>query len=148
MNLAKPRKQSDSSIDTLVKVNINSKAEKANNMTDTDKEPTGDIAVVEKEETTSQADIKASNERIRQMDQLQRKLKAKKTMITKNIKKVETAIESFQKVGAEGATITLIKMEAEEVLKSVEKLKEHETEIESISTSLQNVICESEPNEL
>ena len=61
---------------------------------------------------------------------------------------METAIESFQKVGAEGATITLIKMEAEEVLKSVEKLKEHETEIESISTSLQNVICESEPNEL
>ena len=59
MNLEKPRKQSDSNIDTLVKVNINSKAEKANNMTDTDKEPTGDMAVVEKEETTSQADIKA-----------------------------------------------------------------------------------------
>ena len=123
MNLAKPRKQSDLSIDTLVKVNINSKAEKANNMTDTDKEPTGDIAVVEKEETTSQADIKASNERIRQMDQLQRKLTAKKTMITKSIKKVETATESFQKVGAEGANITLIKMKAEEVLKSVETLK-------------------------
>ena len=117
-------------------------------MTDTDKETTGDIAVVEKEETTSQADIKASNERIRQMDQLQRKLKAKKTMVTKSVKKVETATESFQKVGAEGATITLIKMKAEEVLKSVEKLKEQETEIESISTSLQNVICESEPHEL
>ena len=47
-------------------------------MTNTDKEPTGDIAVVKKEENTSQAHIKASNERIRQMDQLQRKLKSKK----------------------------------------------------------------------
>ena len=44
-------------------------------MTNTDKESTGDIAVVEKEENASQARIKASNEQIRQMDQLQRKLK-------------------------------------------------------------------------
>ena len=41
-----------------------------------------------------------------------------------------------------------MKMEAEEVVKYVEKLKEYETEIESISTSLQDVMCESEPNEL
>ena len=39
-------------------------------------------------------------------------------------------------------------MEAEEVLESVEKLKEHKAEIESVSTSLQDVICESEPSEL
>ena len=41
-----------------------------------------------------------------------------------------------------------MKMEAEEVVKYMEKLKEYETEIESISTSLQDVMCESEPNEL
>ena len=40
-----------------------------------------------------------------------------------------------------------MKMEAEEVVKCVEKLKEYETEIESISTSLQDVMCESKPNE-
>ena len=51
---------------------------------------------------------------------------------------METAIESFQKAGAEGATATLIKMEAEEVFESMQKLKEHKTEIESVSTSLQN----------
>ena len=51
------------------------------------KEPVGEVAIVEKEETSSQAEIKASNERIKQMDQLQRKLKTKKTMITKNQKK-------------------------------------------------------------
>ena len=96
MNREKLRKQSDSSIETLV--NTDSKSEKANNMTNTDKESTGDIAVVEKVENTSAAHIKASNERIRQMDQLQRKLKSKKTMITKSIKKVETTTESFQKV--------------------------------------------------
>ena len=82
------------------------------------------------------------------MDQLQRKLKAKKTMITKSIKRVETAIESFQKTGTEGATATLIKMEAEDVLESEDKLKEHKAEKESVSTSIQNIICESEPTEL
>ena len=51
------------------------------------KEPGGDIAIVDKEETPLQVEIKASNERIKQMDQLQRKLKIKKTMIMKNLKK-------------------------------------------------------------
>ena len=71
-----------------------------------------------------------------------------KTIITKNLKKVETVIAAFQKAGSEGGTASLMKMEAEEVVKYVEKLKEYETEIESISTSLQDVMCESEPNEL
>ena len=50
------------------------------------KDPGGEIVIMEKEETSSQAEIKASNEQIKQMDQLQRKLKTKKTMITKNLK--------------------------------------------------------------
>ena len=103
---------------------------------------------MEKEETSSQAEIKASNERIKLMDQLQRKLKTKKTMVTKNLKKVETVIDAFQKVGADGESATVIKMEAEEVVTSVEKLKESKAELESVSTSLQDVICESDPSEL
>ena len=67
-----------------------------------------------------------------------------KTIIAKSLKKVETVIAAFQKAGSEGGTASLMKMEAEEVVKYVEKLKEYETEIESISSSLQ----ESEPNEL
>ena len=50
-------------------MNINIDSEEVINMTKTGKEPTGYIAIMEKEETTSQAEIKASNERIRQMDQ-------------------------------------------------------------------------------
>ena len=46
-----------------------------NNMTNTEKEATGDVTVVEKVENSSMAQIAASNERIRQMDQLHRKLK-------------------------------------------------------------------------
>ena len=42
-------------------------------------------------ETPLQAEIKASNERIKQMDPLQRKLKTKKTMITKNLKKSQNS---------------------------------------------------------
>ena len=69
-------------------------------------------------------------------------------MNTKSIKKLETTTDSFKEVGAEGATVTLIKMEAEEVLTSVEKLKEHQKDLESISSSLQNAINDCESNEL
>ena len=63
--------------------------------------------------------------------------------------KVKTAaVDAFQKVGAEGETARVIEMEAEEVVTSVEKLKESKEELESVSTSLQDVICESEPNDL
>ena len=117
-------------------------------MTNTEKEATGYVTVVEKVENSSMAQIAASNERISQMDKLNRKLRSKKTMITKSIKKVETTTDSFQEVGAEGATVTLIKMEAEEVLTSVEKLKEHQKDLETISSSLQDAINECESNEL
>ena len=65
---------------------INIDPEKCDNMGEIGKkEPCGDIAIVDKEETPLQAEIKASNERIKQMDQLLRKLKTKKTMITKSL---------------------------------------------------------------
>ena len=49
--------------DTLVKNIINIDPEKGDNMGETgNKEPGGDIAIVDKEETPLQAEIKASNE--------------------------------------------------------------------------------------
>ena len=112
--------------------------EQGDNMSESgNKESGGDIAIVEKEETPSQAEIKASNERIKQMDQLQRKLKTRKTMITKHLKKVEQAIAAFQKAGSEGGTASLLKMKAKDIVKTLEKLEEDEKEIESVSTSLQ-----------
>ena len=144
-----PRKRRDSSRRDSCENIINIDPEESDNIVETgNKEPVGEVAIVEKEETSLQAEIKASNERIKLMDQLQRKLKTKKTMVTKNLKKVETAIDAFQKVGADGESATVIKMEAEEVVTSVENLKESKEELESVSTSLQDVICESKPNEL
>ena len=66
---------------------------------------------------------------------------------------METATESFQEVGPEDATMTLtdknlIKMEAEEVLESVDKIKENQKDLESLSSSLQDAINDCEPNEL
>ena len=58
MNRENPRKQSDSSTETLVNLN---------NMTNTEKEATGDVTVVEKVENSSMAQIAASNERISYM---------------------------------------------------------------------------------
>ena len=69
-------------------------------------------------------------------------------MITKNLKKLEPAIAAFQKAGSEGGTASLLKMKAKDIVKTLEKLEEDEKEIESVSTSLQDVMCESEPNEL
>ena len=88
------------------------------NMTDSgNKETVGDIAVVEKIETRSQAEIMASNERIKQMEQLQRKLTAKKTMMTKDLKKLEQAIAAFQKAVSEGGSASLLKMKAKDIVK-------------------------------
>ena len=87
------------------------------------KETVGDIAIVEKAETPSQAEIKASNERIKLMEQLQRKLKARKTMMTKNLKKLEPAIAAFQKAGSEVGTASLVKMKSEDIVKTREKAK-------------------------
>lgn len=69
-------------VKTLVKSNV---------MTNSEKEATSDVTVVEKVETASIAQISASNERISQMDQLNRKLKSKETMITKSLKRLEIA---------------------------------------------------------
>ena len=87
------------------------------------------------------------------MDKLNRKLKAKKAMITKSLKRLETATESFQEVGQEDATMTLtdknlIKMEAEELLESVDKIKENRKGLESLSSSLQEAINDCEPSQL
>ena len=54
-------------------------------------------------------------------------------MVTRSIKKLETMTESFQEVGTEGATVTLIIMEAEEVLSSVEKLKENQNDLKRLT---------------
>ena len=98
-------------------------------MTNTEKEATGEEAIVEKVDTAAVAQIiSASNERLSHMDKLNRKLKAKKAMITRSLKRLEAATDSFQEAGNEEGTMTLseksrLKGEAEEVLGSVDKVK-------------------------
>ena len=68
--------------------------------------------------------------------------------MTKDIKKLEQAIAAFQKARTESATASLLKMKAKEVVKILERLEEIEKEIKSVSSSQQDVMCESKPNEL
>ena len=82
------------------------------------------------------------------MSQLQRRLKTLKTMMTKNMNKMEAAIPAFKKVGSEGGSATRLKMKAEEIVEVLDKLKEEKKEMDSISASLKRVMCESEPDEL
>ena len=123
-------------------------------MTTTEKEATNEVAIVEKVDTAAVAQIvSASNERLIQMDKLNRKLKAKKAMITRSLKRLETATESFQEVGKDEATMTLseknlLEGEAEEVLESVDRVKENRKDLESLSSSLQEAVNDCEPSEL
>ena len=82
------------------------------------------------------------------MEQLNRKLTAKKTGMTKDIKKLEQAITAFQNAGTESATASMLKMKVKEVMKILDRLEEIEKEMESVSSSLQDLMCRSKPNEL
>ena len=55
---------------------------------------------------------------------------------------------AFKKVVSEGGSAARLKMKAEDIVKIREKLKEDEKEVDSISTSLQEVMCDSEPDKL
>ena len=114
-------------------------------MADTGKDTANDITV-EKTENRSHAEILASNERIEKMEQLSRKLSVKKSGMTKEIKKLEQAITAFQKAGTENATASILKVKAKEVVKVLERLEEFEKELQSVSSALQEVMCESKPN--
>ena len=111
-----------------------------------EKETVGDVVTVEKDETLSQEEIKIKNERIKQMGQLQKRLKTQKMMITKNMNKLEAVITALKKVGSEGGSATRLKMKAEEIVKIYDKLREDKKEMDSISASLKKVMCESEPD--
>ena len=110
-------------------------------MTNTEKEATGDVAVVEKVDTATIAQISASNERLSQMEKLKRKQNAKKTTTTKNLKRLETVIASFQEDGKEEALMTLaeknlLKSEAKEVFESTDRVKENRKDLETLSALL------------
>ena len=82
------------------------------------------------------------------MDMLSRKLAAKKAGMTREVKKLEQAMTAFQKAGTEGATASILKVKAKEVVKALERLDEFEKELQSISEALTEVMCESKPHEL
>ena len=91
-------------------------------MADTDKDTTNEV-VAEKADIRSNAEILASNDRIEKMDLLSRKLAAKKAGMTRESKKLKQAMTAFQKAGTEGATASILKMKAQEVVTSFEKLQ-------------------------
>jgi len=61
---------------------------------------------------------------------------------------MEPAITASKEVGSEGGSAARLKMRSEEIVKIHEKLKEDEKEMDSISASLQKVMCESEPDKV
>ena len=76
------------------------------------------------------------------------KLETLKSMMTKNMNKLEKAITSFHKVESEGGSAIRIKIKAEEIVELRDKLKGEKKEMDSISSRLKGVMCENEPDEL
>ena len=73
--------------------------------------------------------------------------------IQKILKRLETAIASFQEDGKDEALMTLaeknlLKSEAKEVLESTDRVKENRKDLETLSALLQEAINKCEPNEI
>ena len=61
------------------------------------------------------------------------KIRTLKTMMTKNMNKLETAITTFEKVETEGGSATKIKRKAEDVMVHLDKLESEKKEMDNIS---------------
>ena len=110
-------------------------------------EKQGDTVKVEKVEgeqirilTPEEARIKEAI--VKKMEQLRMKLRTTKGQMTKNMNKLELAITAFEKAETEGGSATRIKSKAEGINLYLEN------EMDTISSELKGVICESEKDEL
>ena len=65
-------------------------------MTTNDQEASSEVAIVDKVETAAVVQIATtSKEKLNEMEKLKRSLNSKKSVTTRSLKRLETAIESF-----------------------------------------------------
>ena len=75
-------------------------------MTTNDQEATSEVAVVDKVDTAAVVQIvAASNERLNEMEKLKRKLNSKKSVTTRSLKRLDTAVESFRESSGKDETV-------------------------------------------
>ena len=124
-------------------------------MTTNDPEATGEVAVVDKVDTAAVVQIvTASNERLNKIEKLKRRLNSKKSVTTKSLKRLDTAIESFRESTGKVETAmtladkNLVKSDAKEVLESRDKAQENRKDLETLSDLLQEALNECEPTEI
>ena len=76
------------------------------------------------------------------------KLRTMKGQMTRNMNKLEPAITAIEKAETEGGSATRIKSKAEDIKLYLDRLKSEENEMDTISSALKGVMCESEQDEL
>ena len=114
-------------------------------MTTNDQEASSEVAIVDKVETAAVVQIATtSKEKLNEMEKLKRSLNSKKSVTTRSMKRLETAIETFRESSAKGETAmtlankNIVKESAKEVLESRDKVKENRKDLETLSDLLQH----------
>ena len=104
-------------------------------MTSDDQEASGEVAVVvDKVDTAAAVQIAAaSKEKLDEMEKLKRSLNSRKSVTTRSLKRLETAIETFRESSAKSesamtlAEKNLVKESAKEVIESRDKERSRNT---------------------
>ena len=100
------------------------------------------------DQTLSPGELKRKTARVKQMEQLNMKIKTLKTMMTKNMNKLEKEISAFEKLESEQALVTKVRRKAMDVTELLAKLQCEKKEIENTTTVLKGVMCECKKDEL
>ena len=124
-------------------------------MTSDDQEASGEVAVVvDKVDTAAAVQIAAaSKEKLDEMEKLKRSLNSRKSVTTRSLKRLETAIETFRESSAKSesamtlAEKNLVKESAKEVIESRDKVKENRKDLETLSDLLQRAVNDCELTE-
>ena len=82
------------------------------------------------------------------MEQLNMKIKTLKTLMTKNMNRLEKDISAFEKLESEQALVTKVRRKAIDVTEVQEKLQNEKKEMENTTTVLKDMMCQCEKDEL
>ena len=124
-------------------------------MTTNNQEASSEVAIVDKVDTAAAVQIATtSKEKLNEMEKLKRRLNSKKSVTTRSLKRLDTAVESFRESSGKDETAmtladkNLVKSDAKEVLESRDKAQENRKDLETLSDLLQEALNECEPTEI
>ena len=99
-------------------------------------------------QTLTPEELKRKAARVKQMEQLNMKIKTLKTMMTKNMNGLEKEFSAFKKLESEHALVKKVRRKAIDVTELQGKLQSEKKEMENTTTVLKDMMGECEKDEL